>query len=68
MQQATLDRIREEAHSLKPLRTLLTFLASVLFALGWVASRTLGVIWAGLAWAYAAVIVGWKSGTGKGEV
>lgn len=66
LQQATLDQIREQARTLTPLRTLLTLLASVLFGVGWVAAKTLGTVWLGLTWAYAAVVVGWKSSAGKG--
>ena len=65
LQQATLDQIREQARTLTPVRTLLTLIASVLFALGWFAARTLGVIWSGFTWAYAAVVVGWKSAKGS---
>lgn len=66
LQQATLDQIREQARTLTPLRTFLTLIASVLFGVGWLAAKTLGVIWTGLTWAYAAVVVGWKSSRGDG--
>jgi len=62
MQQATLDRIREEARALTPVRSLLTLIAAVLFGLGWVVSKAVGVVWLGIAWAVAAVKVGWRSG------
>ena len=64
LNQATFDQIREQARTLTPLRTLLTFLASLLFALGWLASKSLGVLWAGVAWSIAAVKVGWTDGRG----
>lgn len=67
LQQATLDQIREQARTLTPLRTLLTLLASVLYGIGWLAAKTLGTVWTGLTWSYAAVVVGWKSSTGKGS-
>lgn len=66
LQQATIDLIREEARALHPLRTLLLTLAALLFALGWVAARTLGVAWSGVAWSAAAVKVGWKSARSDG--
>lgn len=58
---ATMERIREEVRALTPLRSLLTLLAALLFSLGWLAARVLLTLWLGLAWAYAAVVVGWKS-------
>lgn len=64
--QATLDRIRVEAQALTPLRTLLTFLASLLWALGWLASKVWAVLWAGVAWSIAATKVGWHDGRGSG--
>lgn len=61
MQPATLDLIQAQARTIKPLRTLLTIVAAVFYALGWVAAWTLGLIWVGITWAVAALVVGWKS-------
>lgn len=62
MQQATLDRIRDEARTLTPVRSLLTLIAAVLFGLGWLVSKAFGIVWMGIAWSAAAVKVGWRSG------
>lgn len=67
LEQATLDRIRAEAQALRPLRTLLTLLASLLWALGWLAAKSVGVLWAGVAWSLAAAKVGWSDGRGGGS-
>lgn len=61
MQEATLEAIHLQARTIKPLRTLLTVLASVFYAVGWVAAWTLGLAWVAITWAVAAVQVGWKS-------
>lgn len=53
------DRIAAEARELHPGRTLLTVLAASLFALGWLAGRTVSVAWAACAWCLAAIKVGW---------
>ena len=62
--QATFDRIRAEAQDLKPLRTLLTLLASLLWVLGWLVAKTVGVLWSAVAWSIAATKVGWTDGRG----
>jgi len=57
-----LDRITAEARQVDVVRTLLTILAALLFAIGWLAARTLGVLWISLAWSATAVKVGWVEG------
>jgi hypothetical protein len=56
-----LERIRTEARTITPGRTLLLILTGVLFAFGWVAAKTFGVLWGSLAWCAAAVKVGWQA-------
>jgi hypothetical protein len=60
----TVDRIRAEAAAIRPVRTLLLSLAAVLYGVGWLAGKTLGVVWAGVAWSVAAVKVGWAEAKG----
>lgn len=66
LQATTMERIRLEARSITPLRTLLLVLASGLFAVGWVAARVFAVFWAGFSWTCAAVKVGFQSGRADG--
>lgn len=54
------DRITAEARAAHPGRTLLTIVAAVLYGVGWVAAKTVAVVWLGLAWSFAAVKVGWQ--------
>jgi hypothetical protein len=53
------DRISVQARDIQFGRTVLTILAGVLFAAGWLAGKTLAVAWSGCAWCLAAVKVGW---------
>lgn len=61
----TLDEVRAEARQIDPAaagRMLLTLLAGLLYALGWVPAKTVRVLWAGAAWSLAAVKLGWRDG------
>jgi len=55
----TLDRISTEARDIHFARTLLTFVATVLWCVGWFAAKTLGAIWLAMCWSATAVKVGW---------
>lgn len=54
------DRITTEAREVEIGRTLLTLIAGLLFAVGWIAAKTVGVIWLALAWSATAVRLGWS--------
>jgi fatty acid desaturase len=60
-----LDRINEQARAARPGRALLTILAALFFAIGWVAGKTITVIWLSIAWSFAAVKVGWQEARPK---
>jgi hypothetical protein len=53
-----LDEIGSRARELHFWRTVLTIVASVLFAIGWIVAR----VWLALAWCMVAVKLGWQSG------
>lgn len=55
------DSIRAEARELRPGRALLTLLFLVPFLAGW----TVGAVWTGLAWMWAAVVAGYRQGAGR---
>lgn len=57
-----LDRIGQRARQARPGRTALVVVASVLFGLGWLVARALGVVWIGLAYAASALAEGWVAG------
>jgi hypothetical protein len=50
------ERIGDKARTAEPGKVLLTVLVAVLYVPGWVA----GKLWLALAWAGAAVMVGWQ--------
>jgi uncharacterized membrane protein YedE/YeeE len=56
-----LDRIERRARQAHPGRVLLTLLAALLFAVGWVAFKLCAITWLAAAWAGSAVIEGWSS-------
>jgi hypothetical protein len=55
-----LDRITAEARDVEIGRAILTLIAAVLFAIGWVAAKVVGVVWLSLAWSATAVRLGWS--------
>lgn len=57
---AMVDRITAEAKQIHFGRFILIVLASLFFAVGWVAAKTCQVLWLGAAWTFAAVKVGWQ--------
>lgn len=61
-----LDKITAEARAISFVRTLLTLIAGVLFAVGWVAAKSCKVLWFVGAWTFAAVRVGWREAGGSG--
>jgi uncharacterized membrane protein YedE/YeeE len=56
-----LDRIEQRARSARPGRTVLVVIASVLFAVGWLACKVCSVAWLALAFSGSAVAEGWQS-------
>lgn len=58
--QVLTDRITAEARQVHFWRTVLTVVAGLLFAVGWLTFKTLAGLWFVAAWAGAAVKVGWQ--------
>ena len=58
------DAISEQAHEVKPGRTVLTAIAGVLFGLGWVTARIFSVLWLAFTWSWVAVREGWRASHG----
>ena len=54
------DRITAEAREIDLARTILSVLAAVLFVIGWLAGKTVGLVLGVVAWSFAAVKVGWQ--------
>lgn len=62
LDQAAVDRIGRQAREASPGRTAATVAVSVLFGLGWLVARVLGLAWLAVAWAGIAVREGWRAG------
>lgn len=59
IERVPVERINEQAKQLRFWRTVGTVLAGLLWGLGWLAARSCAVAWLAVAWAVAAVRVGW---------
>lgn len=64
LQWVPVDDITRQAREVSPGRTLLTLLAAVFFALGWVLRKTFMVIWFAAAWVFVATREGWQQAGG----
>jgi hypothetical protein len=59
-QRVQLDRITAEARQIEIGRTLLTLIAVVLYAVGWLVGFVIKAAFVVVAWSFAAVKVGWN--------
>jgi hypothetical protein len=63
-ERVSLERIAEQTREIRPGRTILTWIAAALFALGWVVCRVVAVAWLVCAWSFVAVREGWREAAG----
>lgn len=63
----SVDDITRQAREIRLGRTLLTWIGALLFAVGWIARKTVVVLWLACAWAFVAVREGWRE-AGKTRV
>ena len=54
-------RVEEKATSLHPGRAVLTVVAALLYAVGWLIGLLFKAAWAVIAWGWAAAVVGFTS-------
>lgn len=54
------EDITRQAREIHPARTLLTWIAALFFALGWILHKTFAVIWLAGAWTFVATREGWR--------
>jgi len=57
----TTAEITRQAREIHPGRTRLSWLAAVLFALGWTLSKIFILLWFAGAWTYVAAREGWRT-------
>lgn len=60
-----LEQVDHDARELRPHLVILTLVAGVLFALGWLVGVVFRGVWLVVAWSIAAAKVGFKTGRGK---
>lgn len=53
-------QVRPDEVAARAARLLLTLVASLLFAVGWCAAKTVAGVWLAAVWTFAAVRVGWQ--------
>jgi hypothetical protein len=58
--QQVLERIETEARQLSPRQVLLTLVSLPFFVLGWVAAKAVTGAWLAVAWAWVALLDGWR--------
>ena len=56
-----LDEITRQARDIHPARTVLTWVAAVLFGLGWLVCKVFVVAWLVCAWMFVATRQGWRA-------
>lgn len=59
---AALQQITSQAREIHPGRTLLVFIATLLYGLGWVTAKSFTLLFFVVAWACVAVRAGWRDG------
>jgi len=62
LDEALVGRIQNRAAEIHPGRTLLTLVAALFFALGWIVAKVARGVWLVISWSIAAVRVGWQEG------
>lgn len=62
LDEVMVEQISADARTVDPARVLLTAVAAVFFALGWVAAKVFGGVWLALVWSALAVRAGWREG------
>lgn len=60
-----IGRISEEAQKVQFSRGLLTLIAAVLYAAGWITRKVFVVLWLVLAWSWTAIRLGWQEAAPK---
>lgn len=58
------DRVNAEAKDIQFGRTLLTWLAALLYGIGWLIGKVFVVAWLAVTWTYAAAKVGFQDARG----
>lgn len=60
LERLPVEDITRQAREINPARTILTWIAGLLFGVGWLAYKVVAVAWLVGAWMFVAVRVGWR--------
>lgn len=60
------DRITAEARKVNLARAVLAIVGAALYGVGWVAAKSVALVWFTLTWIFAAVKVGWADARDPG--
>jgi hypothetical protein len=63
----TAEEITRQAREIHPGRTMLSWIAALLFGLGWLTGKTFMVLWLIGAWTYVAAREGWRTAKASRE-
>lgn len=55
------DQITQQAREITPGRTVLSWIAAVLFAVGWITYKVFAVLWLAGAWTFVAARQGYRA-------
>lgn len=58
--QQFVERVESEARQIRPGRTVLTVIAAVLYAVGWLIGQVFRAVWLVVSWSLAAAKVGFR--------
>jgi hypothetical protein len=59
------ERVELEARKITPGRTILTLIAAVLYAVGWIIGLAVRFVWSCISWGVAAAKVGFQEARGS---
>lgn len=57
----SVEQITEQAHAIRPARTVLSWIAALLFVFGWLTCQAFMLVWLVMAWTYVAAREGWRT-------
>ena len=57
----TAEEITQQAREIHPVRTMLSWVAAVLFAIGWLVGKTFMGLWFLAMWLFVATREGWRA-------
>lgn len=60
LERVPVDEITAQAREIRFGYTILTFLAAIFYALGWITAKVFTALWLALTWSWTAIRIGWQ--------